>query len=32
MGGGNGMTTYCGNWDNGTGGVGATGVVKVTYV
>ena len=31
-GGGNGMTTYCGNWDNGTGGVGATGVVKVTYV
>ena len=32
QGGGNGMTTYCGNWDNGTGQVGGTGVVKITYV
>ena len=31
-GGQGGMTTYCGNWDNGTGGTGGTGIVKITYV
>jgi len=32
QGGGGGMTTYCGNWDNGYGGIGGSGVVKITYV
>jgi hypothetical protein len=32
QGGPGGMTTYCGNWDNGTGGIGGSGVVKITYV
>ena len=27
-----GMTTYCGNWDNGTGGTGGSGVVKISYI
>tara|TARA_B100000287_G_scaffold103431_1_gene95650 strand:- start:17901 stop:18683 length:783 start_codon:yes stop_codon:yes gene_type:complete len=31
-GGPGGMTTYCGNWDNGTGGIGGSGVIKITYV
>ena len=27
-----GMTTYCGNWDNGYGNTGGPGLVKITYV
>jgi len=26
------MTTYCGNWDNGYGNTGGSGLVKITYV